>query len=309
MRSILNIEKQLNTIGPNEQFFEGVKYAENIERAYKKHIADYKRIKAMDEGYDKYNAIVSLHREIMLTHNPNEFSDWIKHIADIMTSDDFIENMKEIHTSQNNIFNAKILVLFNEITWYKNQYASILSPSEILDNIHYYQRAEIQVKKPQDNDYSKRFKYLEDKTNTLEERIVTLEQNTHEHNLFVHAIKTAVTKTDSSTQKIHEKDNVKILLENEEFMYIMRKAVEQGFCTESGWQFIWKVKTEAAFFAAQASEKFNLSNRKDQEGDNAISWKPFEVLFNLEGLRLTYNDIVQCKTKVKRKKEILNLFK
>ena len=35
-----------------------------------------------------------------------------------------------------------------------------------------------------------------------------------------------------------------VLTENAEFMAIMQKAVEQGFCQQDGWQYRWKVKVE-----------------------------------------------------------------
>jgi len=100
-----------------------------------------------------------------------------------------------------------------------------------------------------------------------------------------------------------------ILTENKSFMRILHKAVEQGFCTQLDWQYLWKVKVEAAYFASVASQTFNLSNRKDHDGEIAFAWKPFEALFNLKDLRLAYNDIQQCKTKVKRKADIDKLFK
>ena len=106
-----------------------------------------------------------------------------------------------------------------------------------------------------------------------------------------------------------QKAKAAILTENKEFMRILQKAVKQGFCTQQGWQYHWKVKVEAAYFASVASQTFNLSNRKDHDGEIAFAWKPFEALFNLKDLRLAYNDIQQCKTKVKRKADIDKLFK
>ena len=99
------------------------------------------------------------------------------------------------------------------------------------------------------------------------------------------------------------------LTTNSDFMLIMQKAVEQGFCTKAGWQYKWNVKVEAAYFASVASHKFGLSDRKDHDGDIAISWKPFEALFGEDNLRLTYNDYKQCKTTIRRKAEIEKLFR
>lgn len=99
------------------------------------------------------------------------------------------------------------------------------------------------------------------------------------------------------------------LISNSDFMTLMDKAVNQGFCTRHDQRFCWKVKAEAAYFASLASHRFALSDRHDHDGDLAISWKPFEVLFGIENLRLAYNDYKQCKTTLRRKAEIDNLFR
>ncbi len=100
-----------------------------------------------------------------------------------------------------------------------------------------------------------------------------------------------------------------VLTSNADFMAIMQKAVEAGFCTPKGWQYRWRLKADAAYFASVASHRFNLSDRHDHDGDKAISWIPFEALFAEKGLRLTYNDIKQCKTTLKHKAEIDKLFR
>lgn len=100
-----------------------------------------------------------------------------------------------------------------------------------------------------------------------------------------------------------------VLTTNDAFMAIMAAAVDAGFCTQKGWQYRWRVKADAAYFASVASHRFNLSDRHDHDGDKAISWIPFEALFAEKGLRLTYNDIKQCKTTLKHKAEIDKLFR
>lgn len=98
-----------------------------------------------------------------------------------------------------------------------------------------------------------------------------------------------------------------VLTENAEFMAIMQKAVEAGFCTQDGWQYRWKVKVEAAYFASLANERFKLSKRKIN-GKTAVSWIPFEALFGLNDLRTSFNDYKQCKTALVREEEIDMLF-
>lgn len=104
------------------------------------------------------------------------------------------------------------------------------------------------------------------------------------------------------------KERAAVLTGNSDFMAILAKAVEQGFCTQDGWQYRWKVKVEAAYFASLASERFNLSTRKINGKKPAVSWIPFEALFGLQDLRTSFNDYKQCKTKLVREDEIDKLF-
>lgn len=113
----------------------------------------------------------------------------------------------------------------------------------------------------------------------------------------------------NNTNTDDAKGKAAILTENKEFMRIMQKAVEAGFCEQDGWQYRWDVKVEAAYFASVASYTFGLSKKRDHDGDECISWKPFEALFGLKDLRLSYNDYQKCATKVKRKNAIDGLFK
>lgn len=166
-----------------------------------------------------------------------------------------------------------------------------------------------QEPKVYDDELRQRVDKFEQTVETLKEDVETLKEDNKVHNDFIHQIRGVSSKADDVIRKNHTRDDAMILLSNNAFMLIMRKAVTEGFCTEKGWQFKWKKKKEAAFFAAEASYKFELSSRKDHDGGIAISWKPFEALFDEEDLRLTYNDIQQCKTNVDRQHEIRNLFK
>ena len=114
--------------------------------------------------------------------------------------------------------------------------------------------------------------------------------------------------TGSGTCRMEEmKNRAAVLTDNEEFMKILQKAVEEGFCTQEGWQYKWGVKVEAAYFGSKASEIFNLSKRKIN-GKKAVSWIPFEALFGLNDLRTALNDYKQCKTALVREEEIDKLF-
>lgn len=106
-----------------------------------------------------------------------------------------------------------------------------------------------------------------------------------------------------------QKAKAAILTENKEFMCILQKAVEQGFCSQQGWQYHWKVKVEAAYFASLASRKFKLSNRKLKGGkETAVSWIPFEALFGTTGLVSSFNDYKQCKTPLVNEDKLDKLF-
>ncbi|MCR5064640.1 MAG: hypothetical protein K6A67_02615 [Bacteroidales bacterium] len=125
-------------------------------------------------------------------------------------------------------------------------------------------------------------------------------------------IEDAVIVGDNETERRQDDEvmeKAKVLTENANFMTIMQKAVEQGFCQQDGWQYRWQVKVEAAYFASVASYTFGLSKKRDHDGDECISWIPFEALFGLKGLRLSYNDYQKCATKVKRKDAIDSLFR
>lgn len=100
-----------------------------------------------------------------------------------------------------------------------------------------------------------------------------------------------------------------VLTENEEFMAIIEKAVEQGLCVKEGWQYKWREKIDAVYFASVASHKYHLSNRHDRDGELAFSWKPFEALFNGTGFRSIYNDYLNGKYKLVDKDKIDKLFR
>lgn len=115
--------------------------------------------------------------------------------------------------------------------------------------------------------------------------------------------KAVVTLQDGDAQ-----ERAAVLTENEEFMAIMRRAVEGGFCVQEGWQYRWKVKVEAAYFASLASERYGLSKRMVGGRKAAVCWIPFEALFGLNDLRTAFNDYKQCKTRLVREEEIDRLF-
>lgn len=112
-----------------------------------------------------------------------------------------------------------------------------------------------------------------------------------------------------SLQDGDAQERAAVLTENEEFMAIMEKAVEGGFCVQDGWQFKWKEKIDAVYFASVASHKFHLSHRHDSDGGLSFAWKPFEALFGEKDFRSKYNDYLQGKIKLRHKTEIDKLLR
>ncbi len=106
-----------------------------------------------------------------------------------------------------------------------------------------------------------------------------------------------------------EKVKAAVLIENKGFMSIMAKAVEQELCTQNDWQFKWANRGDGAYFASIASHKFHLSNRHDRDGDLAISWKPFEALFDEKNLRSVFNDWQNGKYSHENEKKIEKLLR
>ncbi len=105
------------------------------------------------------------------------------------------------------------------------------------------------------------------------------------------------------------KKKAAVLTKNKLFMAVMAKAVEQGLCTQSDWQYKWANRGDGAYFASVASHKFELSRRHDRDGDLAISWKPFEALFDEKNLRSVFNDWQNGRYSHKNKKKIDKLLR
>ena len=114
---------------------------------------------------------------------------------------------------------------------------------------------------------------------------------------------------ESAATEEEGREKAAVLTENGEFMRILERAVAAGFCSKDGWQYRWKVKVEAAYFASLANERFGLSKRKMNGKKPAVSWIPFQALFGLKELRTAFNDYKQCKTALVREGEIDELFR
>lgn len=121
--------------------------------------------------------------------------------------------------------------------------------------------------------------------------------------------KATVSMSDGRCRTEDEESKAEVLTGNAGFMAIMQKAEEQGLCVKEGWQYKWREKIDAVYFASVASHKYHLSNRHDRDGELAFSWKPFEALFDGKGFRSIYNDYQNGKYKLVNKNKIDKLFR
>lgn len=68
---------------------------------------------------------------------------------------------------------------------------------------------------------------------------------------------------------------------------LLRKAIDAGFCNNG---YVWiKTKALLSYFAMKASDYLGLS-KGIYNGKRKISWRCFEILFNVKHLALTYKD-------------------
>ena len=74
--------------------------------------------------------------------------------------------------------------------------------------------------------------------------------------------------------------------ESEDFKSIIKKGMEKGLIESSLNGLKWnETKGLLAYFAERISQRYKLSKKKDKDGNDTISWKPFEDLFGVEKLK------------------------
>ena len=79
------------------------------------------------------------------------------------------------------------------------------------------------------------------------------------------------------------------VLDTEQARKYFARAVEAGLMTDDyKWQ---KSKSLLAVFSSKMSDKLYLGRGIEANGVKRISWQPFEMLFEVTGLRCTLNDI------------------
>lgn len=95
-------------------------------------------------------------------------------------------------------------------------------------------------------------------------------------------------------------------LDTEEARVLLKKAIDCGFCDDN---YKWlKSKSLLAYFVENACENLKL-NKGEYDGRDKISWKPFEILFNIKGLACAKRDYQKTGTLPRGSSDVDELFK
>jgi hypothetical protein len=88
------------------------------------------------------------------------------------------------------------------------------------------------------------------------------------------------------------------VLNTDEAKRLLDRLCKAGFAKIENWGYRWiGTKYLCAYFADRASHSLNLSNTMDKEGNIATSWKPFEALFGIDGLKGAKQNWMRLNTK------------
>lgn len=92
------------------------------------------------------------------------------------------------------------------------------------------------------------------------------------------------------------------VLNTDEAKGLLDRLCNTGFAKieDGGYRWIG-TKVLCAYFADRASHSLNLSNTMDKEGNITTSWKPFEALFGIEGLKVAKQNWMRLNTKFEPK--------
>lgn len=88
------------------------------------------------------------------------------------------------------------------------------------------------------------------------------------------------------------------VLNTDEAKTLLDRLCKAGFAKieDGGYRWIG-TKVLCAYFADRASHSLNLSNTMDKEGNITTSWKPFEALFGIDGLKDAKQNWMRLNTK------------
>lgn len=92
------------------------------------------------------------------------------------------------------------------------------------------------------------------------------------------------------------------VLNTDEAKTLLDRLCKAGFAKieDGGYKWIG-TKVLCAYFADRASHSLNLSNTMDKEGNITTSWKPFEALFGISGLKVAKQNWMRLNTKFEPK--------
>ena len=99
-------------------------------------------------------------------------------------------------------------------------------------------------------------------------------------------------------QQMALKDLLPEKLKTDEAVGVFQKAIDAQLITYSPEGLKWNnTKQLLAYFATKVSEKFRLTTILDKDGKKTTAWKPFETLFNKQGLKGTKQNWMRLNTK------------
>lgn len=99
-------------------------------------------------------------------------------------------------------------------------------------------------------------------------------------------------------QQMELKDLLPEELKADEAVRVFQKAIDARLITFSPEGLKWNdTKQLLAYFATKVSAKFSLTTRLDKDGNKTTAWKPFETLFNEQGLKGAKQNWMRLNTK------------
>lgn len=88
------------------------------------------------------------------------------------------------------------------------------------------------------------------------------------------------------------------VLNTDEAKKVFLKAIQAGLMSKEGTRYKWNdTKQLLAYFAEKMSDKFSMEKRLNNKGEKMTSWKPFENMFGIKGLKDAKQDWLKTNTK------------
>lgn len=113
----------------------------------------------------------------------------------------------------------------------------------------------------------------------------------------------AIKQTQGNNQSLNPKPQpegagLPDVLNTDEAKELLDRLCKAGFAIKEDGGYKWiGTKVLCAYFADRASHSLRLSNTMDKEGNITTSWKPFEALFGIDGLKVAKQNWMRLNTK------------